>query len=108
MAAQVPPELRRIRTAIGLSVRWRYFGARRRRRIQQIRTRRCQQNFSPGQRAICRRRTISIWRSTARIGDHYNFRLGVNNIFDREPPIVGANGAARDQRLPGWSCNGNT
>ena len=21
---------------------------------------------------------------TARIGDHYNFRLGVNNIFDRE------------------------
>ena len=32
---------------------------------------------------------------TARIGDHYNFRLGVNNILDREPPIIGSNGGNR-------------
>ena len=25
---------------------------------------------------------------TARIGDHYNFRLGVNNVLDRIPPIL--------------------
>ena len=25
---------------------------------------------------------------TAKIGDHYGFRLGVNNILDREPPIA--------------------
>jgi iron complex outermembrane receptor protein len=27
---------------------------------------------------------------TARIGDHYQFRLGANNIFDRLPPIINA------------------
>ncbi len=26
---------------------------------------------------------------TARVADRFNFRLGANNIFDREPPIVG-------------------
>ncbi len=26
---------------------------------------------------------------TARLADRYNFRIGANNIFDREPPIVG-------------------
>jgi outer membrane receptor protein involved in Fe transport len=26
---------------------------------------------------------------TARIGDRYNFRLGANNILDKDPPIVG-------------------
>ena len=27
---------------------------------------------------------------TARLADRYNFRLGANNIFDKEPPIVGS------------------
>jgi iron complex outermembrane recepter protein len=38
---------------------------------------------------------------TARIGDHYNFRLGVNNILDRDPPIIGSNAC------PAGICNGN-
>jgi outer membrane receptor protein involved in Fe transport len=38
---------------------------------------------------------------TARIGDHYNLRLGVNNILDKDPPIVGANAC------PAGICNGN-
>ena len=25
---------------------------------------------------------------TARIGDHYQFRLGANNIFDKIPPVL--------------------
>jgi iron complex outermembrane recepter protein len=46
---------------------------------------------------------------TARIGDHYNFRLGVNNILDKEPPIFGSNGtAAGINACPGTFCNGNT
>jgi outer membrane receptor protein involved in Fe transport len=46
---------------------------------------------------------------TARIGDHYNFRLGVNNLFDREPPIVGANGSAAGiNACTGVFCSGNT
>ena len=43
---------------------------------------------------------------TARIGDHYNFRLGVNNIFDREPPIIGANGGNTViNACPAWSAS---
>ncbi len=46
---------------------------------------------------------------TARIGDHYNFRLGVNNIFDRAPPIIGANGGNTViNACPGVVCSGNT
>jgi len=37
---------------------------------------------------------------TARIGDHYAFRAGVNNITDREPPIA--------THLPGTVGSGNT
>jgi outer membrane receptor protein involved in Fe transport len=37
---------------------------------------------------------------TARIGDHYNFRAGVNNVFDHEPPIA--------THLPGTVGSGNT
>jgi iron complex outermembrane receptor protein len=46
---------------------------------------------------------------TARIGDHYNFRLGVNNILDREPPIIGSNGTSTViNACPGVVCSGNT
>ena len=36
-----------------------------------------------------------------RVGDHYNFRLGVNNILDRDPPTTGS------QSCPAGPCNGN-
>lgn len=39
---------------------------------------------------------------TARIGDNYNFRLGANNLLDKEPPLTGS------QACPGAVCNGNT
>ena len=37
-----------------------------------------------------------------RVGDHYNFRLGVNNILDKDPPLSGAT------NCPAGPCNGNT
>jgi outer membrane receptor protein involved in Fe transport len=42
--------------------------------------------------------------STFTIGDHYNFRLGVNNILDNDPPLVGS--SANSCAVA--SCNGNT
>ncbi len=46
---------------------------------------------------------------TARIGDHYQFRLGVNNILDKAPPIIGANGSSNViNACPATFCNGNT
>jgi outer membrane receptor protein involved in Fe transport len=38
---------------------------------------------------------------TFRMNDHYSFRLGANNLFDREPPITAA------QACPAGICNGN-
>jgi iron complex outermembrane recepter protein len=41
--------------------------------------------------------------TTFRVGDNYNFRLGVNNIFDKIPPLVGS-GSGEPCQPP---CNGN-
>jgi iron complex outermembrane receptor protein len=46
---------------------------------------------------------------TAHIGDHYNFRLGVNNLLDRPPPIIGTVGtSAVINACPNTYCSGNT
>lgn len=39
---------------------------------------------------------------TANVGDSYTFRLGVQNLLDREPPLVSS------QACPAGFCNGNT
>ena len=42
---------------------------------------------------------------SARIGEHYSFRLGVNNILDKSPPITGSGGRSA---CPSGPCNGNS
>jgi outer membrane receptor protein involved in Fe transport len=42
--------------------------------------------------------------STFTVGDHYNFRLGVNNIFDKNPPLFSASWGS----CAVATCNGNT
>jgi outer membrane receptor protein involved in Fe transport len=39
---------------------------------------------------------------TAKVGDNFNFRLGANNILDKDPPLTGS------QACPAGPCNGNT
>jgi outer membrane receptor protein involved in Fe transport len=41
---------------------------------------------------------------TFNVGDHYNLRLGVNNIFDRTPPLVDSSFGS----CPATICNGNS
>lgn len=41
---------------------------------------------------------------TFTIGDHYNFRLGVNNILDRDPPLFSSSFGS----CSAGTCNGNT
>jgi outer membrane receptor protein involved in Fe transport len=83
---------------IGLSGRWRYFGG-----VDQAST---SSNptlagaSQPANRRIAPQSYFDL-TLTARIGDHYGFRLGVNNILDRDPPIVGS------QACPAGICNGN-
>ena len=91
---------------IGLSVQWRYYGA-------------VKVDASSSQPGLAGPFSVLNARipaqsyfdlaMTARIGDHYNFRLGVNNIFDKPPPIFGSNGSAPGvNACPGTYCNGNT
>ncbi|RJX68060.1 TonB-dependent receptor [Tsuneonella suprasediminis] len=35
------------------------------------------------------------------VGDHYKFRFGANNVFDKAPPVTGS------QACPAGTCNGN-
>ena len=49
-------------------------------------------NFVPGDAKIPAQSYFDL-ALTARVGDRYNFRLGANNILDKEPPIVGGEAA---------------
>ena len=46
--------------------------------------------------------------TTFNVGRHYNLRLGVNNILDREPPLVTSGRGGTSSACPGAVCNGNT
>jgi outer membrane receptor protein involved in Fe transport len=93
-------------SGIGLSVQWRYFSGVDVENSSDQAT--LTQAFSPFNEHLPSQSYIDL-TLTARIGDHYNFRLGVNNIFDREPPIVGANGASTViNACAAVVCSGNT
>jgi len=86
---------------IGLSVQWRYFSSVLRDTLSE------DTDLSPSTGPTARPADERIAAQnyidltlTARIGDHYAFRLGVNNIFDREPPIA--------TQLPAGFGSGNT
>lgn len=85
-------------SGVGMSVRWRYFDP-----IHQD-TSSSQTTLSgTTQPANLRIGAVSYFdlAFNARIGDHYKFRFGANNVFDKSPPITA--GAA----CPAGSCNGN-
>lgn len=42
------------------------------------------------------------------VGEKYKFRLGVNNLFDKEPPLVTSGGSGSPNLCPTGPCNGNT
>ena len=42
------------------------------------------------------------------IEDRFQWRLGVNNLFDKEPPLVTSGGGGSPNLCPTGPCNGNT
>jgi len=89
-------------SGLGMSLQWRYFGA------VDVENKAFGTDFAPFNERIPSQSYFDL-TLTARIGDHYNFRLGVNNILDREPPIIGANGANTTiNACPGTVCSGNS
>jgi iron complex outermembrane receptor protein len=94
---------------VGLSAQWRYFAA------VDVENSTTNSTLNPGNAGFAPFNETIPSQSyfdltlTARIGEHYNFRLGVNNILDREPPIIGANGVSTViNACPGTVCSGNT
>lgn len=91
---------------LGLSVQWRYFGAVKVDFRNPSTT--TAGDFDAFSSKLKAQNYIDL-AATYGFGDHFNFRLGVNNIFDREPPLVtsGRADGTRNQ-CPTGPCNGNT
>jgi len=83
---------------IGLSVQWRYMSAVRRDTLSAD-TDLAAATTPPADERMPAQHYFDV-SLTARIGDHYNFRLGINNVLDREPPLM--------THLPATVGSGNT
>ena len=94
---------------IGISAQWRYVGKVTHECMSSDVVLNCA-TIAPGPNGVAQLSTHVPAQSyfdlagTFTVGDHYNLRLGVNNIFDRNPPLFSnANGACAVA-----VCNGNT
>lgn len=93
-------------SGIGLSLRWRYFGK------VKVDTTDSNPNLNPASPAPpavpqpglaqLNARSYFDLTSSIRIGDSYTFRIGANNVLDKDPPLTGS------QACPAGICNGNT
>lgn len=95
-------------SGIGISVQWRYIGKVKAETLEDNESLAGEFNFDPGLR-IKAQNYIDL-ATTVSINDKYNLRLGVNNLFDRQPPLVtSGNGNRSGSNLcPTGPCNGNT
>lgn len=91
-------------SGLGFSLRWRYFDP-----TQQDSTSSNPSLSGPVEPANARIPAVSYFDLTinARIGDHYKFRFGANNLFDKQPPLVGAAPRRGTGACPAGPCNGN-
>jgi outer membrane receptor protein involved in Fe transport len=72
---------------IGLSGQWRYFSGVDNDALSDDSDLANAASISPGSRRIAEQSYFDLV-FTARIGDHYQFRLGANNILDEAPPTL--------------------
>ena len=93
---------------IGLSLQWRRVGKVRAETLSTNPSLAGAFNFDPGLRI--KAQDYFDLATTVAIGDNFNFRLGVNNLLDKQPPLVtsGNGGRAGSNLCPTGPCNGNT
>jgi outer membrane receptor protein involved in Fe transport len=93
---------------IGLSAQWRYIGKVDAETLENNETLHGDFPLNPGLHI----KPVSYidLATTFTFGNHFNFRLGVNNVFDKNPPLVtGGSGSLSGSNLcPAGPCNGNT
>ena len=87
------------KNGLGATLRWRYFGS-----VAQDTSSSNPSLKGTTQPANLKIPSVSYFdlALNAKIGDHYKFTLGANNLLDKSPPIT--SGAA----CPAGPCNGNT
>jgi outer membrane receptor protein involved in Fe transport len=95
-----------MQNGLGISMQWRYFGGVKVDFRNPSTT--TAGDFDAFSSRIKPQNYIDL-AATYSLGSRYNFRFGVNNIFDREPPLVtsGRADGTRSQ-CPTGPCNGNT
>lgn len=93
---------------IGFSLQWRYVGKVKAETLNDSQSLRGDFTFDPGLRL--KAYNYFDLTSTFAVSDNYTFRLGVNNILDKQPPLVTSGSAIRDgsNLCPTGPCNGNT
>ncbi|MEG3149028.1 TonB-dependent receptor [Sphingomonas sp. ZT3P38] len=93
---------------IGVSLQWRYIGKVKAETLVDNESLHGDFNYDPGLRI--KPYNYFDLATTFRVGDSFNFRLGVNNMFDKQPPLVTSGNAGRSgsNLCPTGPCNGNT
>ena len=93
---------------LGLSLQWRYIGKVDAETLQDNETLHGDFVLNPGAHI----KAVSYFdlATTFNVGDHLNLRMGVNNLFDRNPPLVTGGSAllGGSNLCPAGPCNGNT
>ncbi|HTK58700.1 MAG TPA: TonB-dependent receptor [Sphingomicrobium sp.] len=97
-----------MKNGIGVSLQWRMVGKVKAETLDDSNSLHGDFNFDPGLH-IDAQHYFDL-AATFRTGDHYEFRLGVNNILDNDPPRVTGGNAGRggSNLCPAGPCNGNT
>jgi outer membrane receptor protein involved in Fe transport len=95
-------------SGIGVSLQWRHVGKVKAETLDGSDTLHSDNHFDPG--LHIKAQEYFDLATTYTFGDHYNFRLGVNNILDNDPPLVtGGNANVGGTNLcPAGPCNGNS
>ncbi|WFL78061.1 TonB-dependent receptor [Altererythrobacter arenosus] len=112
--APLPKWRHKLRASLGLdsglsfSVLWRHVGKVRAETLSSDDALSSANTFDPGLRIGAFNYIDTV--VSFDIGDRYNFRIGVNNLFDKEPPLVTSGSSARagTNLCPTGPCNGNT
>ena len=91
---------------LGLSLAWRYFGSV---DIDRKSTNPTLNGAFAAVNETIKSQSYFDVAATFDITDQYTFRLGVQNILDNDPPIIGANGASGViNACTAVFCSGNT
>jgi outer membrane receptor protein involved in Fe transport len=93
---------------IGLSVQWRHIGKVKAETLDDAETLHGDFPLDPGLHV--KAYDYFDLASTFTVGDHYNLRIGVNNVFDKRPPLItgGSASLSGSNLCPAGPCNGNT